>query len=482
MSTPKHFSLRLAGGRKPSGGAPLKVHDPGAQDQVVATLDTASLEDVVQALDAAEAARTGWAAEPPNVRAGKLLAVADALEGRADEISRWITLENGKPLAQSRGEVTMAADHFRWFAGETRRIYGRVVPSLTAEKRHMVLKAPIGVVGAISPWNFPLALAVRKIAPALAAGCPVVHKPASATPVCALLLAECIWQSGIGDSIFQVVPGDPRLIAGAMIDHPACRKITFTGSTEIGIALAQKAARTLTKLSLELGGNAPLLVFADADLDLAVEEALKAKYRNTGQSCIAANRILIESSIYDKFADRFVQRVQALRTGHGLENGIDIGAMINRRAIEDAEEIVRLSVEAGAKLLQGGTAVPELPGHFFAPTVLGDVPNHAPCLHKEVFAPIAPLCRFESEQEAIVQANNTEYGLSAYVFTNNLARAWRVAEALEAGTVGVNDGVPTVSHCPFGGYKSSGLGRELGSEGIDAFLETKHISFLLGSI
>ena len=467
--------LYLDGDWRRDGGA-LDVVNP-ATAQAFARVATVDRPGVRRAIDAAEAAWPGWRRLSGKERGAYLHRIAGLVEARTDEIARTITLENGKPLAQSRGEVAMTVDHLRWFAEEARRAYGRIVPPQAPGKRHAVTRQPIGVVGAIAPWNFPLVLAVRKVAPALAAGCPVVLKPASATPLSALLFAEAVHEAGLPRGVFQVVVGSAREIAGEMFAHPACRKISFTGSTPVGRELMRQAADGIKKLSLELGGNAPVIVFDDADPEQAVEGAMITKFRNTGQSCIAANRIYVQRGVYDRFVAAFVERARALKVGDGMEDGVDIGPLIDRAALDNALSHIEDARSSGARVLCGGGSLARGGGHFLEPTVLVDLSDESLCLKEETFAPIAPLVAFDTEEEAIERANRTHYGLAAYLFTTNLARAWRVAEALEAGTVGVNDAVPTTSTAPFGGMKESGLGRELGSEGLDAFLETKHISF-----
>ncbi|MFZ5831677.1 MAG: NAD-dependent succinate-semialdehyde dehydrogenase [Planctomycetota bacterium] len=455
---------------------PLRVENP-ATGELIAQVGTADRTVVRQALSDAQAAWPAWRSLPPRERGGYMLRVVEILTRRSDEIARTITLENGKPLAQSRGEMAITIDHLRWFAAEGERAYGRLVPSQAGNRRHMVLRTPIGVVGAISPWNFPLVLAMRKVAPALAAGCPVILKPASATPLCAIALAEAMEEAGVPPGVFQLIVGRASEIGAEMLENPICRKITFTGSTEVGQQLIRGAADDVTKLSLELGGHAPVLVFADADLEAAVEGALITKFRNTGQSCIASNRIYVERSIYDAFIERFVERVRGLRVGGGLEEGVDIGPLIDERALENALGHVEEAVGRGARVLCGGRRWPDSErGHFLEPTVLVDVPPSARCMHEETFAPVAPVVAFDSEEQAITMANDTRYGLAAYAFTRDLSRGWRLAEALEAGTVCINESVPATSQCPFGGMKQSGWGRELGCEGLDAFLETKHVS------
>ena len=456
----------------------IRVVNPSTTEAFaeICTVDRAM---VAQAVTDAHAAFQGWRALTGNARGAFLNKIADELERRRDEIARVITMENGKPLAQSLGEMAMSVDHLRWFAEEARRTYGRIVPQQADGKRHLVIKTPLGVVAAISPWNFPLVLALRKIAPALAAGCTVILKPASATPICAALFAECVEAAKLPKGVFQLVAGRASEIAQEFLDNPRCRKITFTGSTEVGKALIQGAANQVKPLSLELGGHAPVLVFEDADLDVAVEGAMITKFRNSGQSCIASNRIYVQRSIYEKFLEKFVAQTRALKTGDGLEDGTAVGPLINEEGLTKALEHIQDAVKRGARLLCGGKRI-ERKGFFLEPTVLADVPADAVCMSEETFAPVAPVVPFDTEAEAIERANNSPYGLSAYAFTRDLKRTFRLMEALEAGTIGINDGVPTTSNCPFGGVKQSGWGRELGVEGMDAFLETKHVSLGLG--
>lgn len=456
------------------GDTSLPVRNPATGDPFAA-VTTLTRDRVRQALCDAQAAFLEWRRQPGKARGEYLEKIADALEQRRDEVGRLITLENGKPLAQSLGEVAMSVDHLRWFAAEARRAYGRIVPYQVEGKRHLVIKSPIGVVGAISPWNFPLVLAVRKMAPALAAGCTLVLKPASRTPTSAVALAECVASAAVPKGVFQLVLGPSSEFGREFLENPLCRKITFTGSTEVGRWLISGAADQVKPLSLELGGLAPLLVFEDADLDRSVEGALLAKFRNTGQSCIAANRIYIQRSIYSDFVDAFVARAQALKVGDGLEPGVEIGPLIDPEAINKALAHVHDAVSRGAQLRCGGRRL-DRKGFFFEPTVLADVPPDALCLKEETFAPVAPLCPFANEAEALELANACPLGLSAYAFTRELGRSFRLMEGLEAGIIGINDGLPTATQAPFGGVKQSGWGRELGTEGLDSFLETKHIS------
>jgi succinate-semialdehyde dehydrogenase/glutarate-semialdehyde dehydrogenase len=461
-------------GKWVAGGEEIGVVNP-ATGETFAQVATVKREHVREALEGAHEALGAWRAKTAKERGAVLNRVADELAKRADEIARTITLENGKPLAQSRGEVAMSEDHLRWFAEEGKRAYGRWIPHQAQGRRNLVVKTPIGVVGAISPWNFPLVLAVRKAAPALAAGCTVALKPSSQTPLCAVALAECMEAAGIPAGVFQLVMGSARMIAAEFLENPLCRKITFTGSTEVGKELIRGAAQSVKPLSLELGGLAPLLVFEDCDMDRAVEQTLIAKFRNTGQSCIAANRIYVQRSIYGEFVERFVAGVKKLKTGPGLEPGMDIGPLINQEGLDSALKQIEDATSRGGKVLCGGKRMGSS-GYFLEPTVIEGAEQGALCMCEETFAPVAPLSSFETEEEAIERANASEYGLSAYAMTRDVGRIFRLAEQIEAGTLGINDGAPTTSQSPFGGVKQSGWGRELGSEGLEAFLETKHVS------
>lgn len=456
----------------------LPVLNP-ATGQPFARMATGTRATVAQALAAAHTAFATWRNVTGKSRGDHLLKIAAEVERRKDEIARTITMENGKPLAQSLGEIGMTIDHLRWFAEEARRGYGRTIPPQADGKRHLVIKTPIGVVAAISPWNFPLVLAVRKVAAALAAGCTVVLKPASATPICSALFAECVHAAGLPPGVFQLVAGSASAIGAELLENPHCRKITFTGSTEVGKKLIVGAAATVKPLSLELGGHSPVLVFDDADLPRAVEGAMIAKYRNTGQSCIAANRIYVQRGCAEAFIAAFVDRVKALKVGDGLTAGVDIGPLINPAAVDFALQHIADAQARGAKLLHGGRRSGAADGAFLEPTVMLDVPNAALGMCEETFAPVAYLNIFDTEAEVIARANDTTYGLAAYVFTRDLNRAFRLMEALEAGMIGINDPVPTTSNAPFGGVKQSGWGRELGTEGLDAFLETKHASLVI---
>jgi succinate-semialdehyde dehydrogenase / glutarate-semialdehyde dehydrogenase len=453
----------------------MEVVDPSTGEPF-ARVCRVSRDQVRNSLETAHASLAKWRCLTAKERGAYLMRVADELHRRQDDIARTITLENGKPLAQSRGEVGMAEDHLRWFAEEGRRAYGRMIPHQTAGKRNFTVRTPIGVVGAISPWNFPLVLAVRKAASALAAGCPVVLKPASQTPLCAIALAECFEAAAVPGGVFQLVIGDARAIAAEFLENPLCRKITFTGSTPVGRELIRGAAPSVKPLSLELGGLAPLLVFEDCDIDQAVRESLVAKFRNTGQSCIAANRIYVQRSIHNEFVSRFVAGVRRLKTAPGLEPGADVGPLINQTALDAALAQIDDAARRGGTVLCGGKRLTGSKGFFLEPTVIDGVAGESLCMTEETFAPVTPIATFESEEEAIRLANGCDYGLSAYAMTRDVSRIFRLAEQIEAGTLGINDGAPTTSQAPFGGSKQSGWGRELGSEGLDAFLETKHVS------
>lgn len=456
----------------------LSVTNPGTAETFakVSTVDRARLS---QAIKDAHAAFTGWRALTAKARGEFLHKIANELERRRDEIAKLITMENGKPFAQSQGEMAMTVDHLRWFAEEGRRGYGRVIPHQTDGKRNMVVKTPIGVVAAIAPWNFPLVLGIRKVAPALAAGCSVILKPASATPLSSVAFAEACDAVKLPKGVFQLVCGSASEISKEFLENPLVRKITFTGSTEVGQKLIEGAAKYVKPLSLELGGLNPVLVFDDADLEKAVDGAMLAKYRNTGQSCIAANRIYVQRGIYEKFVARFVEKTrETMKVGEGFEPGVQIGAMMDENAIKKATKHVEDAVKRGAKLLCGGKRV-NRPGYFFEATVMADVPRDVLCMREETFAPIAAIAPFETEAEGIELANSAPFGLSAYAFTRDLSRAFRLMESIESGMLGINDGLPTTTNAPFGGVKMSGWGRELGAEGLDAFLETKHVSIAI---
>lgn len=428
--------------------------------------------EALLAVTAAHRAQPEWAAQTGKARGAILHRWADLMEAHADDLARIMTAEQGKPLAEARGEVAYAAAFLEWFAQEARRVTGDVLTPHAADRRLLVRKEPVGVVAAVTPWNFPLAMITRKAGPALAAGCTIVVKPSELTPLSALALARLAQQAGVPDGVFNVVTGDAVAIGTVLTGDKRIRKFTFTGSTKVGKMLAADCMGTVKRVSLELGGNAPLIVFDDADLDAAVEGAMVSKFRNAGQTCVCANRLLVQTGIYDAFAARLAQRAGAMVVGAGLAGPSDQGPLIDARAVAKAQAHVSDAVARGGQVLTGGMALAG-EGHFFAPTVITDVPADALLCREETFGPVAGLVRFETEAQAIAMANDTDAGLAAYVFTRDLARSWRVPEALHYGMVGMNTGLISTEVAPFGGVKESGLGREGSSYGMDDYLELK---------
>ena len=431
------------------------------------------------AIEAAYGAMPAWSKTPAVERGRLLREVARLMRERCDRIARVITLENGKPIKESRGEVNGAAAHFDWYAEQGQRIYGRTVPPTFANKRHIVLHQPVGVTAAITPWNFPIMLWARKLAPALAAGCTVIARPATATTLTAIEGTKCCVDAGLPKGTVNLVTGKASEVVDVFVKSDLCRKITFTGSTEIGIGLAERAAKYMKRLSLELGGQGPALVLSDADVEVAVKGVAGGKLRNNGQSCIAVNRCYVEQQIAEKFIPKLVQEVKTWKVGNGLEEDTDCGSMINEEGLNKVLEHIEDAVKKGAKLLCGGKRLMNDgldKGYFLEPTVLTNVTDEMMCMQEETFGPLLPVMTVKDRDEAIQRANNTKYGLSAYLFTTSTKNLFEVGEALEAGTIGVNDPVPSTTIAPFGGYKMSGLGRECGVEGIEAFLETKHLS------
>src|SRR5438105_4595215 len=412
---------------------------------------------------------------------GKILKkTADLMRERLDHIARTMTLEQGKPLAESKAEIQHSADTFEWFAEEGKRAYGQVIPNSVLGKRHVTIKHPVGVVGAISPWNFPIALHSRKIAPALAAGCAIVSKPASGTPLSLVQVFECLIEAGLPPGVANLVTGPAQDIADEFLENPICRKISFTGSTEVGKQLMRGAADGLKRLSLELGGHAPFVVFPDADPEVGAKIAVTGKFRNNGQVCIAPSRFYVHKDVEKKFTEASVEFAKALKIGNGLDAGIEVGPMFEKRAMDNTIKLLDDARNVGAKILTGGKRSDRFSkGYFFEPTVLTGLTPKAKMMTEEPFAPVMPLLDFSKLDDVIREANNTRYGLAAYVFTNDLTVAWKMAEGLEAGIIGINDPVPATPQCPFGGMKESGLGRELAHEGLEAYLETKYVSFKL---
>jgi succinate-semialdehyde dehydrogenase / glutarate-semialdehyde dehydrogenase len=466
--------------REASDGSRMQVHDP-ATDAVLAEVASASPDDARAAVDAADAAAAGWAATAPRERGEILRRSYELMIEHRDELAELIVLEGGKSRRDAEGEVTYAAEFYRWFAEEAVRATGHVQTAPGGDKRILTVLQPVGVSILVTPWNFPAAMATRKIGPALAAGCTVVLKPASETPLTALAIAHLMERAGLPPGVVNVISARRSgPVVSAMLEHPATRKLSFTGSTEVGRLLLRQAAEHVLNCSMELGGNAPFIVFADADLDAAVEGAMVAKMRNAGESCIAANRFLVEESVAEVFAARLAEQMSVLKVGPGTDPDNDIGPMINDAACVDIAEMVTRSVQAGATLLVGG-GPREGAGSFFEPTVLSSVAPDDPILKNEIFGPVAPVASFTTEDEAVALANDTPYGLAAYVYTGDLGRALRVAERVDAGMVGVNRGFISDPAAPFGGVKQSGLGREGGHEGLLEFLEAKYIAVDWGS-
>jgi succinate-semialdehyde dehydrogenase / glutarate-semialdehyde dehydrogenase len=455
------------------GGATLPVHNPatGSELGTVPAFDAAATE---RAVAAAHAAFPAWAAKTAKERAVLLRRWNDLILLNATDLAKLMTAEQGKPLAESKGEIAYAASFVEWFAEEAKRVYGDVIPGHQADKRILVLRQPVGVVAAITPWNFPAAMITRKVAPALAAGCTVVCKPATQTPFSALALAELAARAGIPAGVLNVITGPARELGGVLTGDARVRKLSFTGSTEIGKLLMAQCARTMKKISLELGGNAPFIVFDDADLDAAVSGAIASKYRNTGQTCVCANRLLVQKGVYESFAAKLVAAVQRLRVGDGLAAETEQGPLIDSAALRKVEEHVADATGKGAKVVTGGQRH-SLGGTFYEPTVLTGVTSAMMVAREETFGPVAPLFRFDTEQEAIAMANDTEFGLAAYLYTRDLARSWRVSEALEYGIVGLNTGLISTEVAPFGGMKESGTGREGSKYGILDYTEIKYV-------
>ena len=470
----------LIGGewRDASQGKTLSVEDPSTGESLCEVAD-GTPDDANAALAAADEMRTEWAATAPNERGEILWRAFEALNERADELALLMTLEMGKPVAESRAEIVYAAEFFRWFSGQALRIDGQYKVAGNGAGRMLVMRQPIGPSLMITPWNFPMAMGTRKIGPAVAAGCTMVMKPAQQTPLSMLALAKILEESGLPGGVLNVITSrSSGATMGPLIEDPRARKLSFTGSTEVGRKLIAQAAKQVLKVSMELGGNAPFLVFDDADLDAAVEGALLAKMRNIGEACTSANRFHVAGGVAGEFAERLAQRMGELKLGRGTDEGVTVGPLIDDDQRSKVAELVDDALAKGAKALVGGQAV-DGAGYFYEPTVLGDVTPDARVLKEEIFGPVAPVIGFDSEEDAIAAANDTEYGLVGYVFTRDLKRALRVVEGLETGMVGLNQGMVSNAGAPFGGVKQSGIGREGGNEGIDEYLETKYVAINL---
>ncbi len=460
-------------------GRTLSVINP-ATEETVDEIAYGGRDETRQALEAASAAMPAWRKQTAWDRAKVLKRTAELMRERVEDLARTLTMEQGKPLAESKAEMLHSADTFEWFAEEGKRAYGQVIPPSQPGKRHVTVKHPIGVVAAISPWNFPITLQSRKIAPALAVGCTIVCRPASQTPLSLVQVFECMIEAGLPDGVANLVMGPAQEMADEFLENPICRKISFTGSTEVGKQLMRGCADQLKRVSLELGGHAPFIVFPDADPEIGAKIAVTGKFRNNGQVCIAPSRFYVHKDVQKKFTEATVEFARALKLGNGLDAGVEIGPMFEQRAFDQTTDLVEDARSHGADILTGGKRCDDFDkGYFFEPTVLTNVKGEMKMMTEEPFAPVMPLLDFDKVQDVIDQANNTKYGLAAYVFTNDLSIAWEMAEGLEAGIIGINDPVPASPQCPFGGMKESGLGRELAHEGLEAYVETKYVSFKL---
>ena len=474
----KQASLINGEWRTSSDNSTVKVLNP-ATNEVVAEVTRLTQADIEQAISAAEQAFISWRKKTAKERSTLLRRWFDLIIENTEDLATLMTAEQGKPLAEARGEISYAASFIDWFAEEAKRTYGDIIPSPQADKRLLVIKQPIGVCAAITPWNFPAAMITRKVAPALAAGCVIIVRPAEQTPLTALALGELALRAGIPAGVLQIVTGDAKMIGGVLTKSDVVRKLSFTGSTAVGRLLMAQCADTVKRVSLELGGNAPFIVFDDADLDAAVEGAVQSKFRNAGQTCVCTNRFLVQSGIYPQFAQRLAERVKALRVGNGRDNGVVIGPLIDGNAVTKVIEHIENAEALGAQILTGGQRH-ALGGNFFEPTVLINVTPEMKIAREETFGPIAPLFSFDTEEQAIAMANDTEFGLAAYFYTDSSQRMWRVAEALEYGMVGHNTGLISNEVAPFGGIKQSGIGREGSRSGIEEYLESKYICTAVG--
>jgi len=461
------------GWRAAAGGAVAVIRDP-ADGSVVGEVPVMGAAETRQAIEAAARALPAWAKRTAKERSAVLRRFAELMIANTDDLAVIMVREQGKPLAEAKGEIAYAASFLEWFAEEGKRVYGELIPTFRADARLMVMRQPVGVAAAITPWNFPAAMITRKLGPALAAGCTFVCKPAPQTPFSALALAELATRAGLPAGVFNVVTGDAEAIGGELTSNPLVRKLSFTGSTAVGKKLIAQCAGTVKKVSMELGGNAPFIVFDDADLDAAVQGAMASKYRNTGQTCVCANRFYVQSGVYEAFAAKLVKAVSTLRVGAGLSGPTEQGPLIDARALAKVETHVADALAKGGRIAAGGKRH-ALGGNFYEPTVLLDVTPGMKVAREETFGPVAPLFRFETEEEVVRMANDTESGLAAYFYTRDLARSWRVQEALEYGIVGVNTGMFSTEVAPFGGVKESGLGREGSRHGIDEYTEIKYV-------
>jgi succinate-semialdehyde dehydrogenase/glutarate-semialdehyde dehydrogenase len=459
----------------------LEVKSP-TTGELLGTVAKGGEAETKRAIEAAEKALPSWSKKTAKERYDYLNRVAEILRSRTEEIAEVITTEMGKPMQESKNEIALAIDYLEWFAEEGRRIYGETIPASSPSKRLTVIRQPIGVVGAITPWNFPIAMITRKLAPALAAGCPVVLKPASSTPLTAVEVVKAVHDAGVPEGVVNLLHGSASEISNTLMASSVVRKITFTGSTEVGKHLMRQSADTMKKLSLELGGHAPFIVFEDADLEKTAEDLIASKFRNAGQTCVCTNRVYVHESIVESFSEVFAQKMRELVVGDGRESGVTIGPLIDGDAVNKVESQVQDAAEKGAEVLVGGNRLNKGKyenGHFYEPTLLVNATDDMKISYEETFGPVAPIFSFKTEEEAIERANNSEYGLASYIFTKDASRIVRVSEALDYGIVGINDPMPTVAQAPFGGVKESGIGREGGRQGIEDYLEYKYLSFQL---
>jgi len=452
----------------------IEVNNP-ATLEIIGAVPRCGSAETEQAINAANSSWKGWRERPAIERSSILRKWFNLIEDNHEDLAQIMTIEQGKPIAEARGEITYGASFVEWYAEEAKRVYGDIIPDRLTDRRIMIIKQPIGVVCAITPWNFPSSMITRKCAPALAVGCPVVIKPASQTPYSALALAVLAEEAGFPKGVINIITGSAKEIGEEMTSNPIVRKVSFTGSTEVGKILLAQCSTTVKKVSMELGGHAPFIVFDDADIDEAVIGAMQSKFRNTGQTCVCANRIFVHEKIYEEFLEKFSNAVSKIKVGDGLIDGITSGPMIDEYSLQKVKEHVNDAVNTGAKIVVGGD-LHQLGGNFFQPTVLSNVTTKAKITYEETFGPVAPLYKFSTDEEVIQMANDTPYGLASYFYSRDIGRIWRVAESLEYGIVGVNTGLPSKAEIPFGGVKESGLGREGSRYGVDDFLEIKYIN------
>ena len=452
----------------------IEVNNP-ANLEILGTVPNCGVNETKKAIEAASKAFGSWKMKTAKERSILIKKWAQLIEENADDLAKIMTLEQGKPIAEAKGEILLGVSYVEFYAEEGKRVYGDIIPDPLPDRRIVVIKQPVGVIGAITPWNFPSTMITRKCAPALAVGCTVVIKPASQTPYSAIALAVLAKEAGFPDGVFNIITGSAKEIGKELTENPIIKKISFTGSTEIGKLLLRQSASTVKKVSMELGGHAPFIVFDDANIDEAVIGAMQSKFRNTGQTCICANRLFVHENIYDEFLEKFIKEVAKIKVGNGLEEGILSGPLIDEHSLNKVKEHVRDAVNTGAKIAIGGD-IHELGGNFYQPTILSNVTTKAKITFEETFGPVAPLYKFSSDEEVIKLANDTPYGLASYFYSRDIGRIWRVAEALEYGMVGVNTGLTTKAEIPFGGVKESGLGREGSKYGLDDYLEIKYIS------